>query len=250
MSKRGRPLADEATKGLSIKHLSKVNRIINKKLKTGDLHQIDDKGKVLDKKFGETVRRIVETVHGVRGEASWLTDDYLSKVKAVAPDGQWLIIRASQETITDHRAEGEQYPRLLAGDELHGMARTAVGHSMDINHYGKEFITESVIADSEYNPKNQSIEMLVHESDPEIIQAIQNGIIDAVSINGGAPRNEEIVECDHPAGICSIPRGVILGELDGIALTYVVTATQGMMWHGQHIPQASPGVSSTLIEML
>ena len=250
MSKRGRPLSDETVKGQSVRHLRKVNRIINKKLKSGTLHQIDNDGKVLDKKFGEGLRRIVETVHGVREEASWLTDDYLSKVKAVAPDGAWLIIRASEETITDHRGEGEQYPRLLAGDELHGMARTAVGHGMDINHYGEKYRTDSVIADSEYNPQNRTIEMLVHEGDPEIIQGIADGLIQAVSINGGAPRHEEIADCDHPAGKCMIPRGVILGELDDIALTYVVTATQGFMWKGELIPPASPGVSTTAIDIL
>lgn len=249
-SKRGRLLADENVKGLSIKHLRKVNKIINKKLSTGDLHQIDDKGRVLDKKFGETTKRIREAIVGVRSEAEWLTDEYLSKIKSVAPEGAWFIIRASAETITDHRSEGEPYPRLLEGDELHSMARTAVGHSMDINHLGIEYKTQSVIADSEYDKSRREIQMLVHEDDPEIIEAVKNGTINAVSINGGAPRHEEIVDCDHPAGKCIVPRGVILGELDGIALTYVVTSSSGLSWQGNQIDQASPGVKSTAIEML
>ena len=255
MSKRGRPLADESVKGLSIKHLRKVNKIINRKLSTGELHQIDNKGKVLDKKFGETVRRLTETVRGLRNEAEWLTDDYVEKIKSVSSTGAWLLIRASAETITDHRGEGEPYPRLLHGDELHAMARTAIGHGMDINHYGEDFRTQAVIADSEYNKGRREIQMLVHEDDEQIIEAIYNGTIQAVSINGGAPRHEEIAECDHPAGFCTIPRGVVLGELDDIALTYVVTNPHGFNWVNargeiQNIPMATPGVASTAIEIL
>ena len=129
------------------------------------------------------------------------------------------------------------------------MARTAVGHGMDINHMHKidpvtgriiaDYKTKAYIADSEYDKKRKEIQMLVHEEDPEIISAIERHDITAVSINGGAPRNQE-VKCE--ATECfNVPTGVILGELDDIALTWVVTNRNGMTWQGKHISRATPG---------
>ena len=95
--------------------------------------------------------------------------------------------------------------------------------------------------------------MLVMEDDPEINQAIQNGIISAVSINGGSPRTETIEPCEHgctdnSCELCLVPRGVVLGELDDVALTWVVTHPMGFQWHGINIPAAIAGVKTTPIQ--
>jgi hypothetical protein len=136
----------------------------------------------------------------------------------------------------------------LDGDELHAMARTAISHGMDVNHLGPEYKTKAYIADSEYDKRRKEIQMLVHEEDPDIISAIARHDITAVSINGGAPRNQK-VECDD-SECFNVPRGVVLGELDDIALTWVVTNRNGMEWRGRHLDYATPGVSNTKIEIL
>ena len=56
-------------------------------------------------------------------------------------------------------------------------------------------------------------------------------------------------ECD--TGECFVvPTGLILGELDGIAFTWVVTDPAGLVWHGKFIPRATAGVKTTKIEMI
>jgi hypothetical protein len=124
---------------------------------------------------------------------------------------------------------------------------------MDINHR-PELKTKSDVIDSEYDRDRKEIQMIVNEADPEVLQAIDNGQITAVSINGGAPRHESIEcpSCSSP-GNCEcfiVPKGVILGELDGIALTWVVTDPNGMFYRGQKIPPATPGVKTTAIQPL
>jgi len=208
--------------------------------------------------FNETYQKplkmIQEAIAQVRSEFQWLSDDYLMRAKAMAQEagGVLYLVRASQEAVTDHRSEGEPYRRLLAGDELLGMARTAIGHGMDINH-NTDWRTEAIILDSEYDPNSRSIQMLILETDAEINQMIANQQITAVSINGGSPRMESIEPCIHncttgDCELCVVPRGVVLGEQDDIALTWVVTAPQGVMWRGQPIAYAEPGVKSTIIE--
>lgn len=191
---------------------------------------------------------IQESIGQIRNEFKWLSDDYLDRVRKVKSDGKWYLIRASAETITDHRSEGEEYRRKLDGDELHAMARTAISHGMDINHLGEDFKTKALIADAEYDKERKEIQMLVHESDAEIIDGIRNHEITAVSINGGAPRSTK-VECEQ-SECFNVPRGVVLGELDGIALTWVVTTRNGFRWRNKHIPYAKPGVGTTVIEPL
>lgn len=193
-------------------------------------------------------RKIQESIGMVRDEFEWLSNEYLDRVQKIKTDGQWYLIRASAKVITDHRGEGEEYRRKLDGDELHAMARTAINHTMDINHLGEDYKTNALIADSEYDKKRGEIQMLVHESDPDVISAIDNHTITAVSINGGAPRSQKI-ECEDTECF-NVPRGVVLGELDDIALTWVVTNRNGMEWNGKHISPAKPGVSSTKIEIL
>jgi hypothetical protein len=171
----------------------------------------------------------------------------MDKITALNIPGQRFLIRASAEAITDHRSEGEPYRRLLDGDELHAMARTAIGKNMDVNHESA-YRTKSDVLDSEYDIEKKEIQMIVNEQDPEILKAIAEGKISAVSINGGAPRNEAI-QCG-PDECFIVPTGVILGEIDNIALTWVVTDPNGIMFHGQMIPPASPGVKTTAIQPL
>jgi hypothetical protein len=193
---------------------------------------------------------IQEAIMQVRQEFGWLSDDYIMRAKALATNsgGVLYLIRASQEAITDHRAEGEVYRRKLDGMELLAMARTATNRGMDINH-NPEWRTDAMVLDSEYDPSTRAIQMLVMELDPEINQMIANGQIQAVSINGGAPRTENIESCGTPDGeLCNVPRGVILGELDDIALTWVVADPRGIVWRGITIPFAEPGVKTTGIQ--
>ena len=90
--------------------------------------------------------------------------------------------------------------------------------------------------------------MLVHLKDPEIIHFIETGQIASVSINAGAPRRMD-TECD--TGECFVvPTGLILGELDGIAFTWVVDDPAGVVWRGKYIPKATAGVKTTRIEII
>jgi hypothetical protein len=203
--------------------------------------------------FNET-RKIREAIAQVRHEFSWLSEEYLMKAKGLAEGsgGKLYLVRASQEAITDHRAEGEPFRRLLAGSELLAMSRTAIGHGMDINH-NPEWRTGATILDSEFDPNTKSIQMLIMEIDPEINQLISNGQIDSVSINGGSPRTEAVEPCNagcthESCEKCVVPRGVILGELDGIGLTWVVSDPRGISWRGNMIPKAEPGVKTTIIQ--
>jgi len=198
---------------------------------------------------------IREALVEIREEFGWLTDDYISKARNVAENsgGQLFIVRAASEAITDHRREGEPLRRKLSGDELSRMARTAIGKGMDINH-SPEMQTQGTVIDSEYDEKNRQIQMLILEIDQEIINAVNNGIITAVSINGGSPRSESIEPCEEHCEtnceLCLVPKGVVLGELDDIALTWVVTDPRGFNWKGMQIQDATPGVKTTAIQAL
>ncbi len=201
-------------------------------------------------------KNMQEIIGQVRQEFTWLSEDYIFRAKGLAEQagGVLYLIRASQEAITDHRSEGEPYRRLLSADELLPMARTAIGHGMDINH-NPEWQTGAKIIDSEFDMATKSIQMLVLETDPEINQAISNQQITAVSINGGSPREEAVQPCDHNCShgeceLCLVPRGVVLAENDDIALTWVVTDPRGIVWKGNVIPYAEPGVKTTIIQPL
>lgn len=197
-----------------------------------------------------------EAVMDLRNEFSWLTPKYEAAVKQLPVGGEWYIVRAASEAITDHRSEGDQYRRLLEGDELHAIARTGIGKTADINHMGMdeygnlhpEYTTDTHTYDGEYDKERKEIQFLVNVQDPEIIEAINNGIISAVSINGGSPRSED-VECGESECFL-VPRGVVLGELDNIAFTWVVTDPRGMTYQGKYIPPATPGIKNTAIEPL
>ena len=191
----------------------------------------------------ETIGQVVST---------WLDEDYLNAAKQSAEEhgARLYLIKAAEETITDHRAEGEQYKRKLAATELQKMVRTAIGKGTDINHGGPDFRTGGIIVDGEWDVNTNEMQYLVIESDPEIIAAIDRGDIDAVSINGGAPRREVIEPCDHncvggSCELCNVPVGVILAELDDIGFTWV--AARPFMWKGQMIQGATPGIKNTVI---
>ena len=203
-----------------------------------------------DTKETKRFSKIRESIGAVN--ATWLDPQYLAAAKESAESNgaRLYLVKAAEETITDHRAEGEPYLRKLAASELQKMVRTAIAKGTDINHLGPSFRTDGVIVDGEWDPNADEMQYLVIESDPEINLAIQRGDIDAVSINGGAPRREVIEPCDHncvgdQCQLCTVPVGVILAELDDIGFTWV--ATRPFMWRGQLIEAATPGIKSTVI---
>jgi len=236
-----------------LKHIQHINRLIGQKSRYGSLHKVHADGKIYKTMTDKNPRNpLHETIMEIREEFSWLTPSYLDRIKAVNAPGKMYLIRASAEAITDHRGEGEPLRRWLSPDELHGMARTATGKTMDVNHR-PELQTKAQVLDSEFNKERNEIQMIINEQDPEIVEAIERGDITAVSINGGSPRNENVLcpDCEGLECECFIvPEGVILGELDGIALTWVVTNPNGIMYKGELIAPANPGVKTTAIEPL
>jgi hypothetical protein len=201
-------------------------------------------------------KNLQETMSELRSEFGWLTDDYILKAKELSEEanGRLYLIRAAGETVTDHRGEGEPYKRKLSSDELNSMTRTAIGKKMDINHQ-PEYETDATILDAEFDKNRKEIQMLVLERDPQINNAIEDGKITAVSINGGMPRNESIEPCNHNCKtnnceLCLVPKGVVLGEIDGIGMTWVVTDPDGLYWNGHYLPKAQPGIKFTKIEAL
>jgi len=201
-------------------------------------------------------KALQEAITNLRSEFEWLNDDYISNAKKLANEagGELYLVRAAGEAITDHTGEGEPYRRKLSSEELNAMARTAIGKGMDINHQ-PEFETDATILDVEFDKNRKEMQMLVVERDPQIIDAIDNGKITAVSINGGMPRSESIEQCnsncnDKNCELCLVPKGVVLGELDGIAMTWVVTDKNGLYWNGHHVTSAEPGIKFTKIEAL
>ncbi len=258
------PTGEIGVEGIDPESLSKIQTIhrkIGAKSHSGSLHKVKREGDLSQKTghrnyYRKPLKMLREAILEVRHEFSWLSDDYITRAKdlAASSGGVLYLIRASQAAITDHRSEGEPYLRKLDAMELQAMARTAIGHGMDLNH-NPEWRTGANILDSEFDLATQSIQMLVVELDPQVNQMITNGQITAVSINGGAPRSETIEPCDNTCNseqceLCNVPRGVVLGELDDIGLTWVITDPRGVMWNGQHIPFAEPGVKSTAIQTI
>ncbi|MEK0347846.1 MAG: hypothetical protein QQN44_05905, partial [Nitrosopumilus sp.] len=201
-------------------------------------------------------KNLQEAMSELRSEFGWLTNDYVLKAKELSEEanGKLYLIRAAGEAITDHTGEGEEYKRKLTANELNSMTRTAIGKKMDINHQ-PEYETDATILDAEFDPYRKEIQMLVLERDPQINNAIEDGKITAVSINGGMPRNESIEPCDHDCKtdnceLCLVPKGVVLGEIDGIGMTWVVTDPNGLYWNGHYITNAQPGIKFTKIEAL
>jgi hypothetical protein len=256
--------------------ITKIEKHITDAAKKGKLHKVDKEGKLSKKttkknpikegcscslkipplKMGLSRRAFQEAVTNLRNEFDWLSDDYVESATKLTEEsgGKLYLVRAASESITDHRSEGEPYRRKLSSDELYAMTRTAIGKKMDVNHQA-EFETDATILDAEFNPRRKEIQMLVVERDSEINDAIDEGKITAVSINGGMPRSESIEPCNHACEtksceLCLVPKGVVLGELDDIAMTWVITDPNGLYWNGHFVPSAEPGIKVTKIEAL
>ena len=230
--------------------ITNIHKKIGQRAKSGKLHTVKPDGSLSKRTRGTNPRNVAYTVMreallSVRQEFKWLTQKYEDAVRQLPVDGKWFVIRASTSTITDHRSEGEPYRRMLSPNELHALTRTAIGKEMDVNH-NPDWKTQAVIYDAEYDVATEQSQMLVLERDPDIIQAIENKIITAVSINGGSPRSEKIECTDEECFV--VPEGVVLGELDNVALTWVVTDPRGFFYKGEMIQPAMPGVKNTIIE--
>ena len=201
-------------------------------------------------------KKLQESIQMLKEQFNWLTPDYINKAKELSDEagGNLYLVRAATETLTDHRGEGEKYRRKLSAEELNSMTRTAIGKKMDINHQ-PELETDATILDAEFDTSRKEIQMLVLERDPQINDAIEDGKITAVSINGGMPRSESVERCDHNCDsnsceLCVVPKGVVLGEIDSIGMTWVVTDPSGMYYNGSFVPKATPGIKTTRIEKL
>jgi len=152
-------------KGKSLSDIQSIHHKIGGRAHAGTLHKVKTDGELSQRTgyrnyYQKPLKMIQEAIAEVRQEFGWLGDDYLMRAQAMAQEagGVIYLIRASQETITDHRAEGEPYRRLLGGDELRSMARTAIGHGMDINH-NPDYKTDAIVLDSEYDEITKSIQM-------------------------------------------------------------------------------------------
>ena len=235
-------------------HIKDVRRKIGQRARRHTLHTVHQDGKLSNRTRGtsplqEILKPIREAILGLQSEFQWMTPEYIQRIINVRSQvgGAFFLIRASGETVTDHRAEGDQYRRLLTGNEIHSFARTGIGKGLDVNHI-PSLRTQGVVMDGDYDPDRREMQLLVHERDPEIIAAVANGTINEVSINGGLPRRQDI---DCTRGECFVvPIGVVLGELDGIALTYVVSDPHGFQYKGQWLAPKKAGVKTTAIEIL
>lgn len=187
------------------------------------------------------------------GEFDWIDDDAIDEMIKYAHNhgsGKFILGVLSGETITDHRIEGtEKYRRRWSNNELIQNIRTAKGKMIDINHlYPKIDMQSGGVYDSNWNFTTSRGEVIIWETDRDILEAIRNDVIGAISIHTGLPRkiNEN---CDD--GECFLePSGTILGEQDNIALAYVVTGADGFSYNGQVIPSMPPGMQFTRLYLV
>jgi len=175
--------------------------------------------------------------------------------------GKYILLKAAEAATTDHRVEGESYQRIITPELLKKLTYTAIRKGSDINHtYPKRDINSGAVIDAEFNDKTGFSEFIYFETDPEILQGIADGYIDSVSINGGAARSYKIIDgagnqMDNPDIQCStgecfrLGEGIILGEKDNVAFTWVVTRP-GWRYNGRMIPHTVPGVKTTGIFVL
>jgi len=157
--------------------------------------------------------------------------------------------------------EGEDFKRIITPEILKKLTYTAIKKGSDINHlFSKRDPLSGTVVDAEYNDKTGFSEFMYFETDEEILQGIENGFVTAVSINGGAARSYKIIDVDgkekeNPSVQCAdgecyrLGEGIILGERDNIAFTWVVTKP-GFRYNGRMIPHTEPGVKSTRILIL
>lgn len=183
-------------------------------------------------------------------EFDWIDEDAIDEMRKFTKEngkGKFLLAVVSGDTKTDHRSEGrDKHQRHWTREELIQNIRTGKGKLTDLNHlWPKKDIYSGLIYDANWNFKTDRGEMVLWESDEEILDAIDKGIIDAVSINTGNPRKVK-TNCDNNE--CFIePTGTVLGELNGVGLAYVVTDPKGFDYNGEHIPAFPPGMDFTKI---
>jgi len=179
---------------------------------------------------------------------SWVTDDALKELYK-PQQGKFILVIASTPGVTDHRREGEKLRRMYTPNLIRKMTYTGIGKLLDINHeLPKKDPGSGVIFDSEFNETTQEMEMIIYETDEEILQGIRDGKITAVSTNAGQPRKMDIKCVSNEC--FSVPDGVVLGEGSNVGLTYVVTDPKGMLYNGKWIPPTIPGNPKTRIHIL
>lgn len=187
------------------------------------------------------------------GEFNWVTKKTVLEMKKHAKDskeGRFILAVVSGESFTDHRIEGvEKYRRHWTEDEMKQNIRTGKGKLLDINHLlPKKDPYSGGIFDANWNDSTKKGEMILFESDLEILNAIRNDIITDVSINTGAPR---IIELNCNTGECLLePQGTSLGNDKGIALSYVVTSPQGFKYNGKWLYPLKPGMKFTKLYII
>ena len=186
------------------------------------------------------------------GEFDWVNDEAIENMKTFTkehPDGRFILAVVSGESFTDHRIEGETLRRHWTKNELIQNIRTAKHKLTDINHmWQKKDPMSGMIYDANWNFTTDRGEMILWESDPDILNAIRNDIITAVSINTGKPRE---VEENCSTGECfTEASGTVLGEDNNVALAYIVTDPQGFKYNGQVIPAMPPGMKFTKLYLI
>jgi len=187
------------------------------------------------------------------GEFDWIDDDAINEMIKYARShgsGKFILGVLSGETITDHRIEGtEKYRRRWSNNELIQNIRTAKGKMIDINHlFPKTDMQSGGVYDSNWNFTTNKGEVIIWETDRDILDAIRDNVIGAISIHTGLPRK---IETNCSDGECFLePSGTILGEQDNIALAYVVTGKDGFRYNGQIIPAMPPGMQFTRLYLV
>lgn len=246
-TKRGKPLGKQASESASERA-----RITNKYFRRLAFDPVKgDYTWKMQSGMSETIHRLSEAeIPGLQKEAfEWITSDALKQLYSPQEGGRFILVIAAGPGVTDHRSEGEKFRRLITPDLVKKMTYTGIGKALDINHeVPKKDPDSGIIFDSEFNPRTQKMEMIIWESDAEILDAIRKGIITAVSINAGKPRTTD-VKCTETECFL-VPNGAVLGEGSGIGLTWVVTDPKGFKYNGGWIPPTRPGFGITKIYIL
>ncbi len=189
------------------------------------------------------------------GEFDWIDDKAIEEMRKYSANhgsGKFILAVLSGESITDHRKDitvNENYRRRWNKKELMQNIRTAKGKMTDINHmYPKIDPQSGGVYDANWNFTTNRGEVIMWETDEMILNAIRTDVITAVSLHTGLPR-KFVKNCSD--GECFMePEGTIIGELDNIALAFVVTKPEGFFYNGQVIGALPPGMSFTSIYII
>lgn len=185
--------------------------------------------------------------HKRPGEFDWIDESEIENMKKYSVEhghGRFILAVVAGDTITDHRVEGEKVKRHWPRNELIQTIRTGKGKLTDINHHWPKVDPNSGgVYDANWNFTTDKGEMILWETDQQILQAIRDDIITGASINTGKPRKME-ENCE--TGECvAEPEGVILGEDNQVALAFIITRPEGWNYNGQHIPAMPAGMKFT-----